>query len=227
MPRTPVEVPAPKYHPDVGEYEAAYEMTAEEFLDWDHGGFAEWVDGRAYKYTMVTPPHQLVVQFMVTLLETLAEFRAGGVVLSGPAAMRCVPGGRIREPDIVYVLPGNASRITDRLLEGPADLVIEVVSPDSPARDRVTKLEEYDQAGIPEYWVVDPRPGSERVEFFARSDGGRLERRVADENGVYHSAIVSGLWVRVSWLLDGGASLREALREVVRIGPLPPAPGAP
>ena len=38
-----------------------------------------------------------------------------------------------------------------------ADLVVEVVSEDDPGRDLVTKRFEYAQAGIPEYWIVDPR----------------------------------------------------------------------
>ena len=37
-----------------------------------------------------------------------------------------------------------------------ADLVIEVVSPDDPDLDLVVKRQEYAQAGIPEYWIVDP-----------------------------------------------------------------------
>jgi Uma2 family endonuclease len=39
-------------------------------------------------------------------------------------------------------------------LDGPADLVVEVVSPDSPTRDRQEMLVDYAEAGVPEYWSV-------------------------------------------------------------------------
>ncbi len=53
-------------------------------------------------------------------------------------------------------------RCTKKLLKelgiGMADLVIEVVSDDSVARDRADKFYEYQTAGIQEYWIIDPHP---------------------------------------------------------------------
>lgn len=69
-----------------------------------------------------------------------------------------------RMPDVVYVLPSNRHRAHSEYFDC-ADLVIEVVSPDRPKRDLVKKRREYAAAGIPEYWVVDPRYGQRTITF--------------------------------------------------------------
>ena len=64
---------------------------------------------------------------------------------------------KFREPDVVFMRAEHAGRVTDEYYEG-ADLVVEVVSTGNVDRHRdlVTKREEYAQAEIPEYWIVDP-----------------------------------------------------------------------
>jgi hypothetical protein len=57
-----------------------------------------------------------------------------------------------------------------------ADLVIEVVSPDDPQRDLVTKRSEYAQAGIPEYWIVDPQ--TETITVLRLEDARYVEHGV-------------------------------------------------
>ena len=59
----------------------------------------------------------------------------------------------------------------DTFLDGPADLVIEVISDDSVTRDRVEKFDEYLEAGVREYWVIDPRPGQQRALFYVLRTG--------------------------------------------------------
>ena len=79
---------------------------------------------------------------------------------SGRAADRAFSALRIacakaREPDIL-LLRDRSTRVTRTALAGP-DLVVEVVSPDHPERDLVEKRADYAEAGIPEYWIADPR----------------------------------------------------------------------
>ena len=61
-----------------------------------------------------------------------------------------------REPDLLLLCDGDDARYQDRYWLG-ADLVVEVVSPDRPERDLIDKHDDYAEAGIPEYWIVDPR----------------------------------------------------------------------
>ena len=67
--------------------------------------------------------------------------------------------GKYREPDLVFMLREHADRMGEQFWDG-ADLVMEVVSPDGRKRDLEVKRREYAQAGISEYWIVDPQASS-------------------------------------------------------------------
>ena len=104
---------------------------------------------------MPTTSHQLIVAFLYRALLAFITPRGAGTVLFAPLRVRLWPG-KFREPDIVFLSAEHASRIGESFWEG-ADLVMEVVSDDDRRRDLETKRREYAQAGIPEYWIVDPQ----------------------------------------------------------------------
>lgn len=62
----------------------------------------------------------------------------------------------IVQPDLVVLTPDRERFITERAIEGPPALVVEIVSPSSARQDRVTKAALYARFGIPHYWVLDP-----------------------------------------------------------------------
>ena len=84
-------------------------------------------------------------------------------------------------------------------IEGPADLVVEVVSDDSVKRDYETKYAEYEAAGVREYWILDPRPGNNLAQFYQLDEQGRY-RRVLAQEGIYRSAVLRGFWLDEAWL---------------------------
>jgi Uma2 family endonuclease len=103
-----------------------------------------------------TPLHQRIVQFLFKLLEAFVLAHAPGEVFMAPLPIR-LWAGKLREPDIVYVRPGRIHN-PHRPPEG-ADLAMEVVSEGAENRERDLgiKRQEYAQAGITEYWIIDPR----------------------------------------------------------------------
>ena len=105
---------------------------------------------------MPTQQHQLIVGALFLALHS--HLGAKGVVLFAPLRLR-IEEGRYREPDLVAMLSAADPRRGDAHWTG-ADLVVEVLSPDDPSRDLVTKRAEYALARVPEYWVVDPRARS-------------------------------------------------------------------
>jgi len=201
------------------EYIASGPMPFDDYLAWDHeGGLVEWVDGKAYVYMSATYEHQQIVDFLSRLVGLWAEATGSGAVLTAPYAMRAEPGGPAREPDVVFVASERRDRLHSRYLVGPPDLAIEVVSPDSVARDRATKRAEYARAGIREYWVIDARPGIRRAEFFVLRDSQFVDAPAVD--GVYRSAVLEGFWLRTDWLWDGDVRVLSALAEVLGRDPL-------
>ena len=172
-------------------------MTYDEFLDWaDEDTLAEWVDGRVVLTSPASARHQYLVIFLSTVLSTYATIHDLGAVLTGPFQMKLARSGR--EPDVLFIAKEHLARLQPTLLQGPADLVVEIVSDESVARDRGAKFEEYREAGIPEYWLFDPRV--EQAEFYQLDERGRYQLAPTDADGVYRSRAMSGLWLRVDWL---------------------------
>lgn len=116
----------------------------------------EFVDGRIAVLTAPTELHQRIVAFFYKALDGFVRQNRLGLVLFAGLRVRLRPG-EIREPDVVFMRTENAARRSEDFWHG-ADLVMKVVS--ASAQDRKRDLEEkraaYAQAGIPEYWILDP-----------------------------------------------------------------------
>ena len=188
---------------NIVEGEAPPRMTYEEFLDWaSEHPHAEWVDGEVVEFMTVKGRHSLVVVFLIELLRSYVRYRRLGLVFGDPYPMLILEGRVSRQPDIGILLTANRQRFTQDRLEGPADLVVEVVSEDSDTRDRRDKLIEYAAAGVPEYWIVEGREGRHGVELHARSAVGTYERVVPDAKGRLHSTVLPGFWLDPAWLAE-------------------------
>jgi Uma2 family endonuclease len=130
--------------------------SEEEYLALPGNRLVEYSDGRLEVLPMPTTLHQWIVLFLYRALEAFGGSKLG-LALAAPLRVRLWPG-KFREPDVVFMLNAHRDRIGQEFWHG-ADLVMEVVS-DEPAdrrRDLVTKRREYARAGIPEYWIVDPK----------------------------------------------------------------------
>ncbi len=172
---------------------------------------AEWVDGETTIFMSPKERHQALINLLGTLLTIFVEHFGLGLIRSAPYEMRVNPTGSVREPDLLFISGPHRDRISEEGLAGPADLVIEIMSGESLRRDRADKFYEYQDGGIPEYWLFDPRPRRQRVDLYRLDEQGAYRPILPDENGHYHSAIVPGFWFDPSWLrqvpLPGALSL--------------------
>jgi Uma2 family endonuclease len=144
--------------------------------------------------------HQQIVLFLSSLMLYFVRSRNLGEVMIAPFAMRLHPDAPVREPDLLFIAQEHLDRLTADRLEGPADLIVEVISDSSVARDRADKFYEYQEASVGEYWIIDPRPGKERVDFYQLQPNGRYQAALPDADGRYHAAIVPGFSFDVNWL---------------------------
>ena len=170
-------------------------MTYDEFLAWaNEDTLAEWVDGEVVMYSPASRRHQDIGGFVYQVLRAYVRPRHLGEVIQAPFQMKLEHG---REPDLLFVASGHLARLKETYLDGPADLVVEVVSPESVGRDRGEKFYEYAQGGVPEYWLIDPQ--MEWGEFY-RLKEGRYHLAFSGRKGEYHALALPGFWLRVEWL---------------------------
>lgn len=185
-------------------------ITYEEFLERYNGVHAEWVDGEVELMSPVSDLHQEVSGFLLRVIADFVEVHQLGKVRYETFQMKLITTPRGREPDILFIANRNLSQVRQNFLDGPADLVVEIVSPDSIERDRVRKFAEYQGGGVREYWLIDPL--TREADFFLLDDAGVYHSIPADAQGIHHSSVLEGLWLRIEWLWQSPSPPMSAVR---------------
>jgi Uma2 family endonuclease len=183
--------------PDVKAKGTGY-ISYETFLaQADEDVHAEWVDGKVVPMSPASQRHQKLATLLASLLLAFAETYHLGLVMAAPFQMKLGPEAAGREPDILFVSKANSERLKKNRLDGPADLVVEIISPESRARDRGEKFYEYEQGGVTEYWLIDP--DREQAEFYRLDDRG-IYQLVPLQEGLFQSEVLPGLRLEAAWL---------------------------
>lgn len=189
---------------------AAFEQTISE------SSHAEWVNGEAIIFMPPSIRHQDMVLFLSALIAGFVKIFGLGKALHAPCEMRLPVTGTSREPDIMFLATANFGRQSENRIVGPADLVIEVISNESISRDRGDKFYEYQVNGVREYWVIDPRPGMARADFWVLDENERYRPIPIEENGFYHSTVLPNFKLNVTQLLmDESLDHIQALIDMV------------
>lgn len=120
------------------------------------GERAELIDGQIY---MMAPPsrtHQDILSFLhLAIGNHIAKNNGNCRVYPAPfAVFLSANDSKYLEPDISVICDKN--KLNDRGCNGAPDWIIEIVSPSSRVMDYYTKLSLYREAGVREYWIVDP-----------------------------------------------------------------------
>ena len=93
-------------------------------------------------------------------------------------------------PDLVVILEGSSAVIADRMVEGVPDIVVEILSSDR-RRDLVRKRQVYAEAGVPEYWIFDPR--EDTATLLELRNGEYVERAVLTADDTLTTPLLPGL----------------------------------
>jgi Uma2 family endonuclease len=152
-----------------GPYRAADYCTLPE------GEPVELIDGRFIVSPSPLSAHQIVAAFLTGLFIDIAR-KSGGVAISAPMDV-VLSDETILQPDVIYISMARRSIVKKRI-EGPPDLVIEIISGTS-RRDRVEKLDLYARHGVAENWIVDPQ--SQHIEFLINEAGRYVVQSPAND----------------------------------------------
>ena len=147
---------------------------------------------------LIMPPHptlshQCIVGNLYTFFRSFVRARDLGIVVIAPYPVRLWPG-KIREPDVLVFLHQHVDRLREQF-GGPPDLAVEVLSPSTRQTDLVEKFAEYAQAGVSEYWRVDPE--EQTIVVFVLRDGAYTLLVQAGAGGKVWSQLLEGFELEV------------------------------
>ena len=115
----------------------------------------EIILGELYVMPPPVPAHEDISQHLNLILLLTVGATGLGKVMTAPVGVR-LTAIDVVQPDLVVVRAGREHLIGGREIDGPPDLVVEILSPSTRGKDLVKKRGQYQNAQIPEYWIVDP-----------------------------------------------------------------------
>lgn len=165
-------------------------LSFAEFLTRFDGRHAEWIMGNVLVHMSSNRNHQEIFQFLISFFNLYLGLKPIGRLLVAAFTMYLGDEVPAREPDLMIVLNPNLDRIKPTYLDGPADIAIEIVSPESIARDYGVKFQEYEQAGVREYWLFDPI--RQQADIYVLGEDKLYHRAKLDEQGRMVSTLLPG-----------------------------------
>jgi Uma2 family endonuclease len=179
------------------------------------GQKGDLIDGVIYVASPDNTDAGKLYTWLNTLIATFVDERDLGQVLSQRIAFR-ISDTYAPEPDIAFVRSNRLHLVQRRQVNGPPDLAVEIVSPDSIDRDFILKRQVYQTAGVPEYWIVDEM---EEQVYLLRLDREGHYHDVRPRKGRLASRVLPGFWIEPAWLWsDPRPKLRAVLNEL--LGPV-------
>ena len=158
------------------------ELIQEERLGDRH----EIINGELVVTPSPAPMHQIVSRELFRLLDRHVRTSELGEVLYAPVDVRLTPDN-VLIPDIIFIARDRLHIIGPKTIDGPPDLVVEILSPGTRHRDLDTKRAVYARFGVQEYWLVDPDARTVAVLVLA---GNKFERISGGEAGSITSRVL-------------------------------------
>jgi Uma2 family endonuclease len=186
-------------------------FTFEEYLNIheDHI-FSEWEEGKVLVMAAAAVAHQRIGSFLEKIIGLYVETKQLGEVFRSPIAVKInIFAGR--EPDLFFIKKENLHIVKPTFVNGSPDLAVEIISPESIKRDRETKFEEYESAGVKEYWLIDP--DMQNCEFYGLKEG-KFYLISSMDSGIFYSKIIKGFYFKVEHLWQMESPTIEALRDL-------------
>jgi Uma2 family endonuclease len=176
--------------------------TYADYLTWEGSERYELIDGEAYMMASPSRIHQEISMALSTRINNYLEGKTCKVY-AVPFAVRLNPvedqsDDTVLEPDIVVVC--DPSKLDDRGCNGAPDMVIEILSPSTARYDRLVKFNKYRQAGVREYWIVDPE---EKIVMVYVLKDGEYTAHNYDDTGMAPVAVLPGCEIDLKAIFAG------------------------
>ncbi len=131
-------------------------FTYEDFLLFsDNGKRHELIDGDHWMTPAPSTRHQRISGRILTILQNFLDRQRLGEVFAAPCDV-VLSEVDVVEPDILFVAKSRQSIITEHHIQGPPDLIVEILSATTRKNDEIVKRKLYERSAVQEYWIVDP-----------------------------------------------------------------------
>jgi Uma2 family endonuclease len=157
----------------------------------DDGKRREIIDGELYVSAAPAREHQELSGNLYSFLRDHLRASGWGKVYYSPVDVK-FSNYRQVQPDLIVIRRDHLDRYRGHTVDGPPDIVVEIISPSGRTYDLREKANLYARYGVPEYWIADPLAPS--FQMLALIDGRHVPV-VPDETGLLHSTVVSRLIV--------------------------------
>jgi Uma2 family endonuclease len=164
----------------------------------DDGKRREIIDGDLYVTPSPVTPHQRILRNLALALGKFLEVHPLGELLFAPMDV-VLSEFDVVEPDLLFVLNEHRDYLQD-WVRGAPDLVVEILSPTTEARDRGLKKKAYARYGVGEYWIVDPV--TQTIEVYRLTpEGFRLAATYAKDN-ILETSLLPGFLLPVGLIFQ-------------------------
>ena len=166
--------------------------TSEDYWNLPDGQRAELINGQLYDMAPPSRLHQKLIAMLVHSIQSYIQKNGGACeVYPAPFAVNLDAGDKDWvEPDISVIC--DKDKLTDRGCSGAPDWIVEIVSPSSRRMDYNIKNALYSQAGVREYWIVDP--AKERVTIYHYEEDAAPMIALFDtpiQVGIYNDLVIT------------------------------------
>lgn len=164
----------------------------------DDGKRYEIIEGVLYVANAPSYEHQYTVGEVAFSFRLFVKEHQSGVILEAPFEVHLTENTKPVQPDVLFIRTDHQPSAGTQVFEGVPALAVEVISPSSIRLDRTVKFDAYEQAGVSEYWIIDPKARLVEVYTLARGEYALWGQYTGDE--IITSTVLAGLQIKASSL---------------------------
>lgn len=157
----------------------------------------ELIDGVLIIHSPASEEHEDIFAHLTTILRFYLQEYKLGKLYGSRFVMRLSPKWN-PEPDIMIITPPNYNKIEKTRLEGPADIVIEILSKATKETDMTKKLPKYLEAGVKEVWIIDPEERAIKI----ITSQEELTWKDTQSEEILTSKVLKDLKLKVKWIWE-------------------------
>ncbi|MEQ8685858.1 MAG: Uma2 family endonuclease [Imperialibacter sp.] len=143
------------------------------------------INGELIMSPSPTPLHQIVLSNLNDVIKAYGK-KVDGLVLFSPLDLY-IDNRNVFQPDLIFLSKRQIAYVTERGIEGPPELLVEVISPSNSYTDRYEKKNAYQKFGVLEYWILDP--ANRTLEIYYSADWVKPTLYLAGEGTVTSSVL--------------------------------------